>query len=92
MYVCMRYICCTRENTRMTEQCTSGRSTENGECMSREQIWELEENKRILLRQAYRMKQEHPHMSPVGLEHEMYLSIMAEVHEITARLQNVAEA
>ena len=38
--------------------------------MSREQIWELEENKRSLLRQAYRMKQECPHMSPVGLEYE----------------------
>lgn len=73
-------------------QYMSGRSTESGEGMSREQIWELEENKRILLQQAYRMKQEHPHMSPVGLEHEMYLSIIAEVHEITARLQNLAEA
>ena len=51
---------------------------ESGEGMSREQIWELEESKRILLQQAYRMKQEHPHMSPVGLEHEMYLSIIAE--------------
>ncbi len=60
--------------------------------MDREQIWELEENKRALLKQAYRMKQEHPHMSPVGLEQEMYLSIMNEVHEITARLQRVAEA
>ena len=64
----------------------------SGWAMSREQIWELEESKRTLLRQAYRMKQEHPHMSPVGLEHEMYLEIMAEVHEITARLQRVAEA
>lgn len=60
--------------------------------MSREQIWELEENKRSLLRQAYRMKQETPHMSPVGLEHEMYVSIMAEIQDITARLQMVAEA
>ena len=55
--------------------------------MSREQIWELEENKRSLLRQAYRMKQECPHMSPVGLEYEMYAAIMKEVREITARLQ-----
>ena len=38
--------------------------------MSREQIWELEENKRSLLRQAYRMKQECPHMSPVGRDYE----------------------
>ena len=60
--------------------------------MSTEQIWELEESKRSLLKQAYRMKQECPHMSPVGLEHEMYLSIMAEVREITAKLQMVAEA
>lgn len=60
--------------------------------MSREQIRELEESKRMLLKQAYRMKQECPHMSPVGLEHEMYLSIMAEVQEITARLRRVAEA
>lgn len=52
--------------------------------MSREQIWELEENKRSLLRQAYRMKQECPHMSPVGLEYEMYAAIMKEVREITA--------
>lgn len=65
---------------------------ENGEVMSREQIWELEENKRSLLKQAYRMKQEHPHMSPVGIEHEMYLAIMTEVREITARLQRSAEA
>ena len=60
--------------------------------MSREQIWELEENKRSLLRQAYRMKQECPHMSPVGLEYEMYAAIMKEVREITARLQLSAEA
>lgn len=60
--------------------------------MSREQIWELEESKRSLLKQAYRMKQECPHMSPVGLEQEMYMSIMAEVREITAKLQMVAEA
>ena len=56
--------------------------------MSREQIWELEENKRSLLRQAYRMKQE----CPVGLEYEMYAAIMKEVREITARLQLSAEA
>lgn len=60
--------------------------------MSREQIWELEESKRSLLKQAYRMKQECPHMSPVSLEQEMYMSIMAEVREITAKLQMVAEA
>lgn len=60
--------------------------------MSREQIWELEENKRSLLKQAYRMKQENPHMSPVSLEREMYMAIMAEVQEITLRLQRVAEA
>lgn len=59
--------------------------------MSREQIWELEESKRTLLRQAYRMKQENPHMSPVGLEREMYAAIMTELQEITARLQMVAE-
>lgn len=58
--------------------------------MNREQIWELEENKRSLLRQAYRMKQECPHMSPVGLEYEMYGAIMAEVQEITARLDDFA--
>lgn len=60
--------------------------------MSREQIFELEENKRSLLMQAYRMKQEHPHMSPVGLEWEMYSSIMKEVIEITNRIQRFAEA
>lgn len=60
--------------------------------MSREQMMQLEENKRSLLRQAYRMKQECPHMSPVGLEYEMYLSIMSEVADITARLQRYSEA
>lgn len=60
--------------------------------MSREQMMQLEESKRSLLRQAYRMKQECPHMSPVGLEYEMYLSIMSEVAEITARLQRYSEA
>jgi hypothetical protein len=60
--------------------------------MSREQLLELEEIKRGLLVQAYRMKQEHPHMSPVGLEYEMYASIMAEVKEITSRIQRSAEA
>ena len=44
--------------------------------MSREQLLELEDVKRSLLVQAYRMKQEHPHMSPVGLEYEMYAAIM----------------
>ncbi len=60
--------------------------------MSREKMMQLEENKRSLLRQAYRMKQECPHMSPVGLEYEMYLSIMSEVADITARLQRFSEA
>ena len=55
--------------------------------MSREQLLE-----RGLLRQAYRMKQECPHMSPVGLESEMYAAIMAEVREITSRIQRSAEA
>ena len=31
-------------------------------------------------------------MSPVGLEHEMYVAIMAEVRDITARIQRSAEA
>lgn len=53
---------------------------------------ELEENKRSLLIQAYRMKQECPHMSPVGLEYEMYAAIMTEVRDITARIQKFAEA
>ncbi len=60
--------------------------------MSREQMMQLEENKLSLLRQAYRMKQECPHMSPVGLEYEMYAAIMREVADITARLQYSAEA
>lgn len=60
------------------------------EDMSKEQIWELEENKLSLLKQAYRMKQECPHMSPVGIEYEMYTAIMAEVRDITARLQRTA--
>lgn len=60
--------------------------------MSREQMMQLEENKLSLLRQAYRMKQECPHMSPVGLEYEMYAAIMREVSDITARLQCSAEA
>ena len=50
--------------------------------MSREQLLELEDVKRSLLVQAYRMKQEHPHMSPVGIEMEMYSALMAEVKEI----------
>ena len=58
--------------------------------MSKEQIWELEANKLALLKQAYRMKQETPHMSPVSLEREMYVAIMAEVQEITAKLQMYA--
>lgn len=60
--------------------------------MSKEQILELEENKRNLLKQAYRMKQENPHMSPVGIEYEMYATILKEVHEITIRLQKTVEA
>lgn len=60
--------------------------------MSREQLWKLEENKRSLLVQAYRMKQECPHMSPVGIEREMYVAIMAEIRDITARIQMSAEA
>ncbi len=60
--------------------------------MSKEQLLELEDVKRNLLVQAYRMKQEHPHMSPVGLEMEMYSALMAEVKEITTRIQRSAEA
>lgn len=55
--------------------------------MSMEQRMELEESKRTLLVQAYRMKQENPHMSPVGLDYEMYVSIMREVRDITTQLQ-----
>ena len=65
---------------------------EIGLVMSREQLLELEDVKRSLLVQAYRMKQEHPHMSPVGMEMEMYSALMAEVKEITARIQRSAEA
>ena len=60
--------------------------------MSREQLLELEDVKRSLLVQAYRMKQEHPHMSPVGIEMEMYSALMAEVKVITTRIQMSAEA
>lgn len=60
--------------------------------MSREQLLEMEENKRSLLIQAYRMKRECPHMSPVGIEYRMYADIMAEVQEITRRIQKFAEA
>ena len=60
--------------------------------MSTEQLWALEEVKSRLLRQAYRMKQECPHMSPVGLESELYATIMAEVRDITRRIQRSAEA
>ena len=66
--------------------------TKSREVLNREQILELEESKRSLLKQAYRMKQEHPHMSPVGIEREMYGTIMKEVQEITNRLQRTAEA
>ena len=60
--------------------------------MSREQLLELEYVKRSLLVQAYRMKQEQQHMSPVGIEMEMYSALMAEVKEITTRIQMSAEA
>lgn len=60
--------------------------------MSREQLGQLEESKRSLLIQAYRMKQENPHMSPVGIECEMYKAILKEIKEITARIQMFAEA
>ena len=60
--------------------------------MSREKLLELEENKRSLMVQAYRMKQENPHMSPVGLEYEMYVAIMAEIRDITRNIQRFAEA
>ena len=60
--------------------------------MSREQLLQLEDVKRSSLVQAYRMKQEHPHMSPVGIEMEMYSALMAEVKEITTRIQMSAEA
>ena len=53
--------------------------------MSREQLLELEDVKRSLLVQAY-------HMSPVGIEMEMYSALMAEVKEITTRIQMSAEA
>ena len=87
--MCTRYI---HQEENSIEEGGGRRCAESGEVMSREQIWELEENKRSLLRQAYRMKQECPHMSPVGLEYEMYAAIMKEVREITARLQLSAEA
>lgn len=60
--------------------------------MSREQLLELEENKRSLMVQAYRMKQENPHMSPVGLEYEMYAAIIAEIRDITRYIQKFVEA
>lgn len=60
--------------------------------MSREQLLELEEVKRSLLVQAYRMKQEHPHMSPISLEMEMYAALMSEVADITRTIQMSAEA
>lgn len=55
--------------------------------MKREQILELENTKATLLRQAYLMKQEHPHMSPVSLEREMYTAMMLEIEQITEQLQ-----
>ena len=47
--------------------------------MEREQILELENTKAALLRQTYRMRIEHPHMSPVSLEQEMYTALMLEI-------------
>ncbi len=72
--------------------CRKTRGWETYKKMSREQLVELEQNKRSLLVQAYRMKQEHPHMSPVGIEWEMYSSIMREVDDLTSRIQMFAEA
>lgn len=60
--------------------------------MSKEQLMELEEKKRKLLVETYRMKQENPHMSPVGLEMEMYRAMMKEIREITTRIQIAVEA
>ena len=88
--VCVQDIC--TQKIKSTGEGVGRARAESGEVISREQMWELEENKRSLLKQAYRMKQECPHMSPVGLEYEMYAAIMAEVQEITARLQRSAEA
>ena len=44
------------------------------------------------MRQLLTMKDEWSRISPVGLEYEMYLSIMSEVADITARLQRFSEA
>ena len=60
--------------------------------MSKEQLLELEDVKRNLLVQAYRMKQDHPHMAPVGLEMEMYSALMAELKDTTTPIQRSAEA
>ena len=60
--------------------------------MSKEQLMELEEKKRKLLVETYRMKQENPHMSPVSHEMEMYRALMTEIREITSRIQLAAEA
>ena len=60
--------------------------------MDRKQLLELEEAKKELLVLAYRMKREHPHMSPVGIETEMYASLMAEISDINSRIQMSAEA
>lgn len=57
--------------------------------MEREQILELENTKADLLRQTYRMRIEHPHMSPVSLEKEMYTALMLEIEQITKQLQLV---
>ena len=58
--------------------------------MSREQLLELEDMKRGLLVQAYRMKQECPHMSPVDLEYEKKL--LWQRCRYCARIQRSAEA
>lgn len=55
--------------------------------MEKEQILELENTKATLLRQTYRMKIEHPHMSPVSLEQEMYTAMLLEIEQITKQLQ-----
>lgn len=60
--------------------------------MTREQILELEDRKRNLLVETYRMKQQNPHMSPVSLEMEMYRAMLADIRELTARIQRCAEA
>ena len=60
--------------------------------MSKEQLLELEDLKRSLLVETYQMRQANPHMSPVSLEMEMYRAMLAEIKDITARIQMSAEA